>query len=66
MSAYDKMKETQEKMADAIIKALDAGEASGKWVMPWDRTGDFPTNPTTGKTYGGSSVSYTHLRAHET
>lgn len=54
MSAYDKMKETQEKMADAIIKALDAGEASGKWVMPWDRTSDFPTNPTTGKTYGGS------------
>jgi len=54
MSAYDKMKETQEKMAEAIIKALDAGEASGKWVMPWDKTGDFPVNPTTGKEYGGS------------
>ena len=54
MSAYEKMKETQEKMADAIIKALDAGEASGKWSMPWDRTGDFPVNPTTGREYGGS------------
>ena len=54
MSTFDKMKETQEKMAAAIIAALDAGEKSGKWTMPWDATGDFPSNPTTGRTYGGS------------
>ena len=50
----NKMKETQEAMAKAIIAALDAGEASGKWVMPWDSCGEFPLNPITKKTYGGS------------
>ena len=54
MSTFDKMKETQNEMAAAIIAALDAGEAAGRWKMPWDQTGDFPSNPTTSKTYGGS------------
>ena len=49
-----KMKETQAAMAEAIIAALDKGEQDGKWVMPWDRCGEFPTNPITGKAYGGS------------
>jgi len=52
--SFDKMKDTQQKMADAIIAALDAGEKAGKWEMPWDATGDFPSNPLTGRTYGGS------------
>ena len=54
MSTFDKMKQTQEQMASAIITALEAGEKSGKWTMPWDITGDFPSNPVTNKTYGGS------------
>ena len=48
------IRETEKAMADAIINALDEGESGDKWVMPWDRSGGFPVNPTTGKSYGGS------------
>jgi len=54
MSAHEKMKETQEAMAQSIIAALDEGAKTGKWTMPWDSTSDFPSNPTTGKAYGGN------------
>jgi len=52
--SYDKMKKTEEAMTKAFIDAFEAGAKTGKYDMPWDASGDFPTNATTGKTYGGS------------
>jgi antirestriction protein ArdC len=46
------IKETEEATAKAFIEALSS-PIDGKWVMPWDRTSEFPTNPTTGKDYAG-------------
>jgi len=48
----DSIRDTEEKTAKAFIDALST-PVDGKWVMPWDRTSEFPTNPTTGKDYAG-------------
>lgn len=47
--------ETDERIAQQLIASMDDAIARGvKWVAGWDRTSGFPTNPTTGRTYGGS------------
>ena len=48
------IEETEVEMSELLIAALVGAETSGEWKMPWDRSGGFPVNPTTGKPYGGS------------
>jgi len=45
--------ETEREVADAIIAALETPDANGRWVMPWDRSSDGPTNVLTGRPYAG-------------
>jgi len=46
--------ESEKETADRIIAAFDAGpDPDGRWVMPWDRSADGPTNVLTGRAYAG-------------
>lgn len=47
------LEETEARVAEAIIAAIDAGEETGKWEMPWSADAGVPVNPTTGAAYAG-------------
>lgn len=47
------IQETEVEIAEALIRAIEDAEASGKWVMPWDASTGVPSNPTTGRVYAG-------------
>ena len=51
----DLISEADARNAEAIIKSIRDAQANGtRWVNPVDQTDGFPSNPTTGRTYGGS------------
>lgn len=47
------IQETEQAVADALIAAIEAGESTGKWEMPWAADAGVPINPTTGRPYAG-------------
>ena len=54
-NAGDLISEADARNAEAIIRSIKAAQASGaRWVNPVDVTAGFPSNPTTGRIYGGS------------
>jgi antirestriction protein ArdC len=49
------IEETDARIAEGIIASIDDAEARGvKWVPGWDRSAGFPSNPVTGRQYGGN------------
>jgi antirestriction protein ArdC len=47
------IQETEQVVAEALIAAIDAGTASGKYEMPWAADAGVPINATTGRPYAG-------------
>lgn len=51
----DMIAEADARNAEAIIRSIREAQANGtRWVNPVDQTHGFPSNPTTGRAYGGS------------
>ena len=45
--------ESEKETAALLVAALEAPDADGRWVMPWDRSCDGPTNVITSRPYAG-------------